>query len=170
VNAITAAAKKNGYNPRILNAVLDVNETQPLRMVTLAKNKFGDVSGKRVALLGLSFKPDTDDVRYTRALPIAESFVDAGAEVVAYDPKATENFKKLTDKNITYVSSGKEALKDADMCIIQSDWAEFKSLTSRDFKELMKTPNIIDGRRTYDPRQMIEDGIAYIGIGWKNGF
>jgi UDPglucose 6-dehydrogenase len=169
VNAITATAKKNGYTPRILNAILDVNETQPLRIVTLAKNKFGEVSGKRVALLGLSFKPDTDDVRYTRALPIAESFVDAGAEVVAYDPKATENFKKLTDKNITYVSSGKEALTDADMCIIQSDWTEFKSLTSKDFKELMKTPNVIDGRRTFDPGQMIAEGVAYIGIGWKNG-
>jgi UDPglucose 6-dehydrogenase len=170
VNAITAAAKKNGYEPRILNAILDVNETQPLRMVTMAQSRFGDVAGKRVAILGLSFKPDTDDVRYTRALPIAESFVDAGAVVMAYDPKATENFKRLTDKDITYVSSAREALKEADICVIQSDWAEFKELTSQDFKELMKTPNVIDGRRTYDPVQMISDGVTYIGIGWKNGF
>jgi UDPglucose 6-dehydrogenase len=169
VNAITATAKKNGYNPRILTAILDVNETQPLRVVELAENKAQGLNDKRVALLGLSFKPDTDDVRYTRALPIAEALIDKGASVVAYDPKAIENFQKLTDKPITYVNSAKEALKDADMCIIQSDWSEFKSISPTEFKELMKTPLIIDGRRSFDPNQLKKEGITYFGIGWKNG-
>lgn len=168
VNAITAKAKSLGYSPRILDAVLEVNETQPLRVVELAKKKANGVSDKRIALLGLSFKPDTDDVRYTRALPIAEALLDSGAEVVAYDPKAIDNFKKLTDKPITYVSTAEEALKDADICIIQSDWQEFRSLTAKDFKELMKTPLIIDGRRSFDPNKIIEEGVAYYGIGWKN--
>lgn len=168
VNAITAVAKSKGYTPRILNAVLEVNETQPMRIIELAEKKTGGVSNKRIALLGLSFKPDTDDVRYTRALPIAEALVEKGAEVIAYDPKAIDNFKRLTEKHITYANTAKEALRDADMCIIQSDWSEFKSLTPQDFKELMKTPLIIDGRRTFDPRHFIEQGITYFGIGWRN--
>jgi UDPglucose 6-dehydrogenase len=168
VNAITATAKKNGYTPRILTAVLDVNETQPLRAVKLAEEKAQGLKDKRVALLGLSFKPDTDDVRYTRALPIAEALIDKGATVVATDPKAIENFQKLTDKPIIYVKSAKEALKDADLCIIQSDWSEFKSISPGEFKELMKTPLIIDGRRSFDPDQIKKEGITYFGIGWKN--
>ena len=168
VNAITAFAKSKGYSPRILNAILEVNETQPLRIIELAEKKAQGVSKKRVALLGLSFKPDTDDVRYTRALPIAQALVEKGAEVIVYDPKAMDNFKKLTEIPITYASSAKEALKEADICIIQSDWSEFKSLTPQDFMELMKTPLIIDGRRTFDPKQLIEHGVTYFGIGWKN--
>ncbi len=168
VNAINAASISKGYKPRILQAVLDVNETQPLRVVELAEKKAQGLKNKRVALLGLSFKPDTDDVRYTRALPIAETLIEKGASVVAYDPKAIENFKKLTDKPITYVSTAKEALKDADVCIIQSDWAEFKKLTARDFKDLMKKPILIDGRRSFDPRELIKEGVSYLGIGWKN--
>lgn len=168
VNAITAFAKERGYNPRIFSAILDVNKTQPLRVIEIANNKLGGVSKKRVALLGLSFKPDTDDVRYTRALPIAESLIAGGAEVIAYDPKATENFKKLTQIPITYVSTAKEALKDADICVIQSDWEEFKDLSPSDFKELMKNPIILDGRRTFNPQKFIEEGITYYGIGWKN--
>ncbi|UCF07503.1 MAG: UDP-glucose/GDP-mannose dehydrogenase family protein [Thermoplasmata archaeon] len=168
VNAITATAKKKGYVPRILNAILDVNETQPLRVVELAERKVGNLNGMRIAVLGLSFKPDTDDVRYSRALPIIESLVEKGAVVSAYDPKATENFKRLTDKSVTYAESAKDALRDAEICIIQSDWSEFKSLKPEDFKAAMKTPVIIDGRRTYDPNVFIENGITYLGIGWKN--
>ncbi len=168
VNAITAVAKSKGYTPRILNAILDVNKTQPLRVIDIAEKKAGGLSNKRIALLGLSFKPDTDDVRYTRALPIAETLLEKGAEVIAYDPKAMDNFKKLTEKPITYVSSAKEALKDADICIIQSDWSEFKSLKPEDFKDLMKKPLIIDGRRTYDPKGLLDNGVIYYGIGWKN--
>ena len=134
----------------------------------LAEKKAQGLKDKRVALLGLSFKPDTDDVRYTRALPIAEALIEKGATVVAYDPMAIENFQKLTDKPITYVESAKEALKDADMCIIQSDWPEFKSISPGEFKELMKTPIIIDGRRSFDPNQVMKEGITYFGIGWKN--
>jgi UDPglucose 6-dehydrogenase len=168
VNAITAFAKNKGYHPRILQAILDVNKTQPYRILEIAKKKLGGVRDKRVALLGLSFKPDTDDVRYTRALPIAESLIDEGAVVVAYDPQATENFKKLTDKSITYVTSARDAIKDADICIIQSDWEEFRSLTPKELKDLMKEPVVLDGRRTFDPEAFQREGITYYGIGWKN--
>lgn len=168
VNAITATAKSKGYEPRILNAILAVNETQPLRVVEMAEKRVGSLDKKRVALLGLSFKPETDDVRYTRALPIAEALIEKGAEVIAFDPKATDNFKKLTDKPINYVESPKEALKEADICIVQSDWKEIKSLIPSDFKDLMKTPLVIDGRRTFDPDTFMENGVEYLGIGWKN--
>ena len=88
--------------------------------------------------------------------------------MIAYDPKAIDNFKKLTKKHIAYAATAKEALMGADICIIQSDWSAFKSLTAEDFKELMKKPMVIDGRRTFDPEQLIENGVTYLGIGWKN--
>ncbi len=168
VNAITAASRKNGYSPRILAAVLEVNETQPLRVVELAEKKAHGLQNKRIALLGLSFKPDTDDVRYTRALPIAEALIEKGAKVVAFDPKAIDNFKKLINRPIVYAKSAEEALKGSDICIIQSDWSEFKTIPPKEFKRLMKTPLIIDGRRSFDPKQLIKEGISYYGVGWKN--
>ncbi len=145
-----------------------MNETQPHRILKIANEKLGGVKDKKIALLGLSFKPDTDDVRYTRALPIAEALIAEGASVMAYDPQATENFKKLTEKPINYVNSAKEALKDAEICIVQSDWKEFRELTPADFKGIMKEPVILDGRRTYDPENLKKEGITYYGIGWKN--
>jgi UDPglucose 6-dehydrogenase len=168
VNAITAIAKSKGYDPKILNAVLELNDLQPLRVVELAKKALGNLKEKKIALLGLAFKPETDDVRYTRALPIVNGLLEEGAEVVAYDPQAIENFKKLTEKPVTYASSAKEALKDADLCVIQTEWQEVKELTPEDFKSLMKSPIIIDGRRAFDPENLINKGVKYIGIGWKN--
>jgi UDPglucose 6-dehydrogenase len=168
VNAITSYSESKGYSSQILNAILDVNEIQPLRVVELAEKALGNLHGKKIALLGLSFKADTDDVRFTRALPILEGLVEKGADIVAYDPKGIENFKILTDKPVTYVSSAKEALKDADLCVIQTEWQEFKELSPDDFKTLMRSPIIIDGRRTFDPTELIKNGVKYLGIGWKN--
>jgi UDPglucose 6-dehydrogenase len=169
VNAITHEAHKAGVDTKILDAVLAINNTQPIRLVDLAEEAAGgSLEGKEVALLGLSFKPDTDDIRETRAVPIVDALVERGANIRGYDPKAMENFRAEVKHEITYKDNAQEALRDADICIIQSEWKDFQKLEGKDFVELMKTPILIDGRRTYpDPQVLIDAGVIYRGIGWK---
>ncbi|MBU4501654.1 MAG: UDP-glucose/GDP-mannose dehydrogenase family protein [Nanoarchaeota archaeon] len=171
LSAIISAAKSKGYRPKILETILEINETQPLQLIRIAESALGNLKGKKIALLGLSFKPETDDIRETRALPIAKALLKKGARITAYDPKAMNNFKKLVrHKNIVYAKSAKDALKDRDACIIQSDWSEFKKLEINDFR-LMRKQIIIDGRRTFtdkDIDRFINNKIIYLGIGWKN--
>lgn len=166
LKALIASAKSKDYEPKLLKSVIEVNEKQPLRLVRLAESAIGSLRGKRIVLLGLSFKPDTDDVRETRALPIAKALLKKKARVIAYDPKAMENFKKMIE-GVEYATSAKEALKKADGCIIQSEWQEFKDLKPKDFN-VMKNRVVIDGRRTFDPEKMMRAGIVYKAIGWKN--
>jgi UDPglucose 6-dehydrogenase len=166
VNALASVADSKGYEPKLLKAILELNEFQPLHLVELAEEAAGDLKGKRVALLGLSFKAGTDDVRESRAIPIAQRLIEKGAEIVAYDPRANANFKKLFE-NLIFVSSTGSALKDADVCIIQNDWQEFSELRPEDFK-VMKKAVVIDGRRVLDPDELVAKGIIYRGIGWKN--
>jgi UDPglucose 6-dehydrogenase len=170
VKAIVSAAKQAGVPIQVLDAVLAVNETQPLRLVEMAEQAVGgDLKGKKVALLGLAFKPDTDDIRETRAVPIVNALVEKGAEVFAYDPQAIANFQKEVETKITYADSTKSALEGADVCIVQTDWKEFAELTAEDFTSVMKSPIVVDGRRTFeDPNGLKEGGVTYLGIGWKN--
>ena len=166
--ALIYIARQVGFDLRIVPATIKVNERQKQSMIERIEAAVGDLRGKTIGILGLAFKPNTDDIRYTRALPIFEALVEKGASVKCYDPKAMENFKKLTDKQITFANSAKEAITNTELCIIQSDWQEFKDLTAEDFKKLMKTPIVIDGRRTFKPEELISEGVVYKGIGWKN--
>ncbi|MEW6070780.1 MAG: UDP binding domain-containing protein, partial [Candidatus Thermoplasmatota archaeon] len=168
LKAIFSAAKSKGYYSKLLKSVLNINESQPLRVIELAEKALGSLRNKKIALLGLSFKPETDDVRDTKALPIAKELLRKGAKIIAYDPMAMENFKKLIkSKNIVYAKNAKSALLNVDVCIIQTSWDEIKNLTSEDFK-VMRKRVIIDGRRTFDkPEKFTKLGIAYLGIGWK---
>jgi len=176
VNAIVALARDIGVETPIMDAVLRTNEIQPLHLVDIARNTVGDLEGrtedvlrgKTAAFLGLAFKSDTDDTRATRALPIIEKLHEEGVVIRAYDPKAIGRFKQLTDIPIQYVNTWEEALQDADLAIIQTDWQEIKAISPRTFKRLMRTPIIIDGRRTYNPERFEGTGITYRGIGWKN--
>ena len=168
VNAIVALAKNIGVETPLLDSVLYTNELQPKHFVELIKDVVGTLDGKVVAFLGLSFKPNTDDTRETRALPIIEKLYEERANVKAYDPKAMENFKSLTDLPVEYCESWEEALKDADLAVVQSDWREIREIKARDFTRLLKNPIVVDGRRTYDPIELISEGVKYYGIGWKN--
>jgi UDPglucose 6-dehydrogenase len=175
INAIMHAAKSRNIETKLLNAVLAVNRAQPLRVIELTEGTLGNLHGKRIALLGLAFKPGTDDTRATRALPILEQLIEKGAQVTVYDPRAMDNFRRLIENSfpeppeIKYAPGLREALKDADACIIQSDWDEFKKLTGEDFIELMNDPVVIDGRRTFEnPAELTSAGVTYRGIGWKN--
>jgi len=168
VNAIVALAKDIGVKTPILDSVLYTNDIQPMHFVDLVEEAAGNLEGKNVAFLGLSFKPNTGDIRATRALPIIRKLVEKGAIIKAYDPKAIENFKRITNLPIEYFEYLEEALTDSDFAVIQSDWQEIKNIKPSEFKRLLKKALIIDGRRTYDPNVFVSEGITYYGIGWKN--
>jgi len=170
IKAIVTLAKEKDVETPLLDSVLYTNDLQPKYFINLIKNFMGVLNGKVVAFLGLSFKPNTDDVRETRALPIIEELFEEGVKIKAYDPKAIDNFKSLTDLSIEYYYNWEDALRDSDLAVVQSDWCEIRKITAEDFMKLMKNPVVFDGRRTYDPNTMISKGIKYFGIGWKNQY
>ncbi|MHB8605719.1 MAG: UDP binding domain-containing protein, partial [Thermoplasmatota archaeon] len=143
---------------------LRVNEKQPLVVVRLLEEEVGKLSGKRVALLGLAFKADTDDVRETRALPIWKALVAAGADVHCFDPQAGANFLKLAPQ-AKLAKSALDALAGADAAVVQTEWREFRDLKPADVVRVMKAPVVIDGRRTFEPGAMRAAGIRYRAVG-----
>jgi len=166
--AVAYAARKLKYEPLIINALLEINERQAAHVVDLVQRAVGSLRDKRVALLGLAFKPETDDVRETRAVPIALGLLGRGAIVVAYDPRAMNNFSKESKlKGLRYADCAESALRDADCCVIQADWDEFRKIRPETFRKLMKRPIVVDGRRTFDPDKLTRAGVEYLGVGWK---
>ncbi|MGB2581258.1 MAG: nucleotide sugar dehydrogenase, partial [Thermoplasmata archaeon] len=165
VKALTQKARTLRYPGRLLNAVLAVNDEQPFEASFILKEALGTLERRRIAVLGLSFKGNVDDVRETRAIPLIADLLARGAEVVAYDPMATSNFIDLMP-TIMYASSAKEALAGADACVIQADWPEFKRLGRKEFSR-MRNPVVVDGRRFLVPAEVEKAGARYYGIGYK---
>jgi UDPglucose 6-dehydrogenase len=126
-----------------------------------------DLKGKKIGILGLSFKPDTDDMRDAPSLIIIKELVAQGAEIATFDPIAVENAKKLlkAEKNITFVKDSYEAATDADLLIVVTEWNEFRQLDLAKIKKLMKSPNLVDGRNIYEPEQAKALGFTYLGVG-----
>jgi UDPglucose 6-dehydrogenase len=170
VNAIVALARGKDVETPLLDSVLKTNEIQPVHFMDIIEFVMGDLEGKVVAFLGLSFKPNTGDVRATRALPIIEKLHEKGAKIKAYDPKAIQNFKRITDLPIEYIDEVDGVLSGADFAVVQSDWGEIRDISAEEFKKLLKQPIVFDGRRTYDPKNMISKGVRYYGVGWKNDY
>ncbi len=160
VQALAVQAERLGMIPRILQATVEINEEQPGRMVTLLKLRLGELKDRRVALLGLAFKPKTDDVRESRGLAVARLLVDAGAHVVAYDPQATDNARSVAPQ-LEYAGTAADALRGADACLITTEWPEFAEL--RDEFKAMRRPLVVDGRRALNPDGL---GIDYEGLCW----
>ncbi|AWB28640.1 UDP-glucose 6-dehydrogenase AglM [Halococcoides cellulosivorans] len=158
VAAIRAAARERGYEPELLDATVAVNDKQPERLLGLL-DEHRDVAGERVAVLGLSFKPGTDDIRYTRAIPVIEGLQSRGAEVVAYDPVAVENMR-AEFPDIAYADGAAAALEGAHAALVVTDWDEFAALDSE--FDAMADPVVIDGRRVVERRE----GITYDGLTW----
>ena len=144
VSALVSLAKETGENPILLQSVLAVNEQQPQRMIALLEKRIGTLSGKRIAVLGLAFKDNTDDIRDSRAIPVIETLVTKGARVTAYDPMAIPNMQRVFPA-IEYSSSAAKALTGADACLVMTEWPEFSRL-DKEF-DLMKHKVIIEGRR-----------------------
>ncbi len=151
VKALMAYSKNLGYPLKLLDAVEDVNKTQPLKAIQFCKEQLGNLEGKRIAILGLAFKADTDDMREARVTPIIDQLTKEGAIVTAYDPVAMPIAKTIFKNKIQYASSAISCLKNADCAILVTEWDEFKKLTPEDFAKNMKQPILIDGRRIYNP-------------------
>lgn len=167
IKALVAWSKSKVYSPKLLQSVLDLNADQPLRMIDILKSVVGTINGKRVSVLGLAFKPDTDDVREAPSIKIVDQLLKIGAIVTVYDPKAMDNFRSIFGDKVKYASDIKSCLKGADATLLVTEWDEFSKLTIEHFK-LMKSPVIIDGRRALDPDKLLKMGVTYLGIGWKN--
>jgi UDPglucose 6-dehydrogenase len=153
VKALIAHSKNLGYRLELLEAVENVNKTQPLKAVQFCKELLGSLKGKRIAILGLAFKSDTDDMREARAIPIVNQLLAEGANVTAYDPVAVPIAKTIFENKIQYASSAAACLKNADCCVLVTEWDEFKKLKPEDFIKNMKQPLLIDGRRIYNPEK-----------------
>jgi len=158
VNAIIAAARDENYDPALLEAATEINDRQPRRMLELLTNHV-ELEGARIAVLGLSFKPNTDDIRNSRAIPVIEALRSHGADVTAYDPVAAD---EMADRfsEIDYAPTAADALRGAEGALVVTDWDEFRELDT-EFDE-MATPVVVDGRRCIERC----DGIVYEGLTW----
>lgn len=169
LKAIAAAARAAGRPLTLAEAALEVNARQPQEVTRMLEEELGDLSGKRIAILGLSFKPGTDDVRESRALLIAAEAAEGGAEIVGYDPLVRDAFAlrlSVQDRaNFRRAASVDEALKGADAVVVQHEGDSFSSLDPLKVKRLMRTAVVIDGRRALDGAKFRKAGLVYRGIG-----
>lgn len=149
----------------LLEAVINVNNKQQARLVELALKRFPSLRGKKAAMLGLAFKPNTDDMREAASIVMAEQLVKEGAMVVAYDPIAIENAKKFIGDKITYVETIESALEQADVAFIVTEWDQIKKLPLDTYAKLMKEPVVFDGRNCYDLEEVKKHSIEYYSIG-----
>ena len=166
VQALIRTANEYSYNLRVLKAVEEVNELQKSVLVTKLMKHFNyDIKDKTIALWGLAFKPQTDDMREAPSLVIIKKLLEAGAKIKAYDPAAIKEAQHIIGDKIEYGSDQYDVLIDADALILITEWPEFKFPNFNIIKKLLHNPLIIDGRNVYDPKEMKDKGIDYYCIG-----
>jgi UDPglucose 6-dehydrogenase len=161
-SALKQLASNSGYHFQLLSAVIEVNELQKRRVINKLQKYLGRLRDKRIALLGLAFKPETDDMREAPSVVLASRLLAEGADVRAYDPVARPG--ELL-RGVTLCESALDAVRDADAAVIVTDWAEFQSLASDEVREAMRRPLIVDGRNMLDPESTRAAGFDYEGIG-----
>ncbi|MFI5266719.1 MAG: UDP-glucose dehydrogenase family protein, partial [Chloroflexota bacterium] len=164
VKALMHMASTHGCHPQLLQAVEDINSDQRRRAVDKLREELGSLEGKTVGLLGLAFKPNTDDMREAASVDIAHMLMAAGARVKAYDPVATGVAKALLP-DIEYCHDAYQAAQDSDAIMVVTDWNEFKQLDMPRLKAAMRSPLIVDGRNIYDGNTMRALGFTYRGTG-----
>lgn len=165
VKALIAIAKNYDYNFALLDEVEKINSQARRDIVKKARKLLGDLRGKTIGILGLSFKPDTDDMRDAQSLDIIELLRQDRAEIKVFDPQAMEIAKKILGGSVRFCSSVYEVAKDADALIVITDWNEFKEIDFKRIKKDMKNPVIIDGRNIYNPQKVRDLGFIYVGVG-----
>lgn len=163
--ALKYLAKQNGYKLKTVEAAVEVNNEQKTKLYKKASDRLITFNGLKIAVLGLAFKPGTDDLREAPSLDNVELLLKQGAEIYAYDPVAENNFKRKYPTEINYVEKPEEALKNANVCFIYTEWKEIKAVQPRDYKKLMKTPLVYDGRNIYEINDMKDAGVEYYSIG-----
>lgn len=164
--ALTKIAEQAGLKATIVEAVIEVNHRQKLRVVEKLLKFVPDLKGKTIGLLGLAFKPNTDDVRDAPALTVIEEILKRGGHIKGYDPEAMDEMRKHFPQ-ITYVASSEDAVKGVDALIILTEWNEFRNMNLDYIKSVMKKPVLIDARNIYDPDMIIQKGFQYDCIGRK---
>lgn len=154
LHALRQYAIEAGINLPLIDATLRVNDLQPEQLVRLAEDLIGDLKGKHIAVLGLAFKPNTDDVRAAVSFKIIRSLLAKGAKVKAYDPFAMENFKRtMKTEKVVYAVSSESCIEGTECALIVTEWDEFKKIEPEDYMKLMKHPAVVDGRRIYAPEK-----------------
>ncbi|MBI5452534.1 UDP-glucose/GDP-mannose dehydrogenase family protein [Candidatus Gottesmanbacteria bacterium] len=164
VKALIAIAQKFGYDFELLKAVYKINQEAKDRFVQKIISTMGNVKDKTIAVLGLSFKPNTDDMREAPSIDIIRKLQKNGANIKAYDPEAISNAAKIFP-DITYCDNPKELAADADALVVLTEWNEFKQLDLNDIKKVMKHYFLFDGRNIYDPQKVKKLGFVYKGVG-----
>lgn len=165
--ALHYLASQGGYELKTVKAAIEVNKNQKLILLQKARQKFRTFKGVNIAVLGLAFKPGTDDLREAPSLDNVSVFIDEGANIKAYDPIAVKNFKKKYPTQIEYTNSPEEALKDADVCFIFTEWNEIKKVKPEEYSKLMKKALVYDGRNIYDISEMENANVEYYSVGRK---
>lgn len=155
----------NGYELKTIKAAIEVNESQKLRLVRKASELVESFDGMKVAVLGLTFKPGTDDLREAPSITNIEYLIDRGANVIAYDPVGIENTKEIFKNSIKYTTNIDEAIQDAEICFIMTEWNDIVNYDISKYKEKMKKTLIFDGRNCYKVEDMKKAGIEYYSIG-----
>lgn len=162
--ALTTVADSFGVETRIVDAVIEANDRQRDAMIPKIEGLVGDLNGKRIGMLGLSFKPETDDMRESPAIEIINSLIEKGAVVKAYDPVAMDESRHYV-KGIEYAEDEYDAIHGADVMVIVTEWNQFRALDLDRVKELLGSPKIADLRNIYEPKEMRERGFDYVGVG-----
>jgi UDPglucose 6-dehydrogenase len=166
--ALMRIVQEHGESVRIVEAAVEVNAAQKARMVKKIRDMLGgSESGKTIAVLGLTFKPETDDMREAPAATILPALLEKGARIRAHDPKGMEEAKRYLPDGIEYVEDGYKACEDADAVVLMTEWNQYRALDLQKIKEIMRDPIFIDLRNVYDPKSMKELGFRYMGVGRK---
>lgn len=164
VKALISISKDLKYDFALLREVENVNKQAAEDIVAKVKKNLGELKGKKIAVLGLSFKPDTDDMREAPSISVINSLKNGGAEVTAYDPIAMTNAKKII-KSIEFAKDPYSCVKNADLLIVMTEWGEFKKLDLKKLKSYMKGNYLIDGRNIYEQKDAKNAGFSYTGVG-----
>lgn len=165
VSALEQLSGSHGYTFKLLSSVIEVNARQRDLFFKRLVEELGGVKGRRIAVWGLAFKPDTDDVRESAAIDIAQRLCAQGAEVVAYDPKATENAKRVLADSVTFAPTAVDATMGAEALVVLTEWPEFRDVSFATLKDLMLEPRIFDGRNHLADLHLNDLGFIYRGVG-----
>jgi len=165
VRALLQIAESHGYDFKIARSVIEVNITQKDRMITKIEHALRGAGGKTIGILGLSFKPNTNDIRESPAVHIIEGLLDIGANIRVYDPVAMDDTKSVLGQRVTYCSDAYDAASNADAIILVTEWNQFRNLQLERLKGLLKHPVFIDLRNVYEPDRMRKSGFDYYSVG-----
>ncbi len=167
--ALTRFSESLGLDSDLIRAVLAVNVAHGYKAVTLAKDLLGSLKGKRIAVLGLAFKADTNNMKDAPSIAIIKNLLDDGAHVVTYDPKTISTVRGMLGDEVEYATDALSCIDQADCCIIVTEWSEFKQIRPETFLKRMKQPIVIDGRRIYEMEAFSKAGVRIVAIGaWRS--